>query len=376
MRRRKKMIDTVILTIEGKRCLPIENPNIPSRWFLHSKSGRYEKHVINETAAQKHDGIYRPRVRTIKRAGIIYRQIEFSVPKLLHGNNVDEVSDEDFDIVVDTLKERLEDFKIITTIDALKSAAVSSFHPSKNIVLSGGYTSQAVIKELSKVNLTKRMDLNRDSFRNDGHSLQYYTNSHSFVIYDKIQDLKKPKKRAIDKDQTLRQLSLFDDIQKKERKEILRFEVRLSRKVKVNSIMDKMGYSKNPTFKDIFSKKVCQEVLMMYWQELIAEKNLFLFSISSSPKQTFEKIRKYYLSIKPKEIVYLVGLQQLCQDGNGIRDLRNLVEKKASTRTWYRFSDDMKKLNDMQKISGCHGWVNQIKKQLNDFDSLKVYDDL
>ena len=374
MKRRNRMIDTVILTLEGNRYLIAENPHVFSRWSLHSKSGHYEKHVINESAIQKCDGIYRPRTRTIKRAGTRLLQIEFSIPKILYGNNLDEVGEKDFDEVIEILKKRLEDFKIITTIDALRSAAVSSFHPSKNIVLSGGYTSQAVIKELSKVNLTKRMDLNRDSFRNNGHSLQYYTNSHSFVIYDKIQDLKKPKKRAIDKDQTLRQLSLFDDIQQRERKEILRFEVRLSRKVKVNSIMDKMGYNKNPTFKDIFSKKVCQEVLMLYWQELIAEKNLFLFSISSSPKQTFEKIRKHYLSIKPKEIVYLVGLQQLCQDGNGIRDLRNLVEKKASTRTWYRLTKDMKKLNDVQEISECHKWVDQIQKQLHDFKSLRVKD--
>lgn len=28
----------------------------------------------------------------------------------------------------------------------------------------------------------------RDSFRNNGHSLQFYTNSHSLVLYDKVQD--------------------------------------------------------------------------------------------------------------------------------------------------------------------------------------------
>ena len=44
-------------------------------------------------------------------------------------------------------------------------------------------------------------DFEQIKFRNGGESLQLYSNRHSVVLYDKAQDLIKPEKRAIDKDQ-------------------------------------------------------------------------------------------------------------------------------------------------------------------------------
>ena len=202
------MIDTIILTIPSEYFVTVKEP-FAAEWELHSKSGFYEKRVKNQTYNQKNDGIYRPRISIIKRGLAENLKIEFSIPKLIFGNNVDEVCEKDFENILETLQRRLKDFGVQIYIPYLRKAAVSVFHPSKNILLSGGYTASGVIKELKKINLTKKLDLNRDSFRNDGQSIQLYANCHSLVIYDKIQDLKKKSKRAIDKDQTHYQLSLF-----------------------------------------------------------------------------------------------------------------------------------------------------------------------
>lgn len=217
------------------------------------------------------------------------------------------------------------------------------------------------------------MDLTKDTFRNEGQSLQFYTNSHSLVIYDKIADLKKPKSRAIDKEKTLKQTSLFDVLDKEEHMEILRIEVRLSKKVKMNSLLQKLGYDKNPTFQDIFNEEICQKIVSTYWQDIIAEKHLFLFSLANSPTDILKKLMQKYPTMKPKELIYLIGLQQLSTDKAGIRDLRQIVMQNANDRTWYRITDGFKKLNGLQALSDCHSWLGQVKQQIEEFIPLKVH---
>lgn len=367
------MIDTVILTIARTDFQGLVGAHIP-QWELHSKSGNYQKLVKNQNSFQKKDDIYRPRIRGIVRGRTKFMQIEFSVPKLIYGNNLEEVSEKEFEKVIEILRERLIDFGIVVSKKVLREATVSSFHPSKNVLLKDGFTSSSVIKELQKINLTKKLDLNKDSFRNEGQSLQCYANSHSLVIYDKIQDLKKPKKRAIDKDQTVQQLSLFESVTKpKGMNEVLRIEVRLSKKVKMNQVLKSLGFSTGPTFEDIFKKEVCQKIVEHYWKTIIENENVFLFSASNSPKSLLKALLSQKKPPKAKQAIYLVGLAGLCKDDKGIRDLRNILNPAISSRGWYRFANDLKSLNYIE-AKNSQSWVTQIENSIKTFKSIKVRD--
>ncbi len=177
-------------------------------------------------------------------------RIEFSVPKLLYLNNLDELEDKDFPRVVSTLQKRLKTMGVVVPDTLLKNASVSAVHFSKNIKLEDGYTASHLISEMNKVNLRKSFDFARTRYINDGQSLYAHATSHQLVIYDKIADLGKDKKRSIDKDQSLYQRSLFEVLGKRETLEIIRFEIRLSQKQKLNSVLESLGYSKNPVFRD------------------------------------------------------------------------------------------------------------------------------
>lgn len=99
------------------------------------------------------------------------------------------------------------------------------------------YTSSFAIRELSKINLNQKFDLEEIYFRNDGEELQLYSNRHSLFFYDKINDLNKPTKRAIDKDQMKQQNDLFEYVKREKRNlEVLKMEVRLSHKDKMKEI--------------------------------------------------------------------------------------------------------------------------------------------
>lgn len=367
------MIDTVILTIEREKFRTLVGNNIP-QWELHSKRKGYEKLVRNQNSYQKKDGIYRPRIRGIIRGKTKFMQVEFSVPKLILGNNLEEVTENDFKEIITTLRKRLVDLGIVISDKDLRTATVSSFHPSKNIILKDGYTSSYIIKELKKINLTKKMDLNKDSFRNEGQSLQCYSNSHSLVIYDKIQDLGKKEKRAIDKDQTSNQLSLFDDLStKKKQDEVLRLEVRLSKKVKMNQMLKKLGYETGPTFEEIFKKDICQKVVEHYWQTIVEKENLFLFNLEKTPKRLLEDILSEVEPVKAKQAIYLVGLSELCRQPDGIRDLRSVLSKVINNRTWYRIATDIKSLNHI-KSSRKDPWFIAIERSIQKFGHLRIRD--
>ena len=369
------MIDTVCLLIPKDKItsLDLTKSGVPS-WSLQSKTEQYEKFVKNPSKKDLDSGLYFPRLTGYKRKGFAQDanvRIEFSVPKLLFLNNLDELENKDFPKVIDTLQDRLKTMGIIVSKIVLQNASISSVHFGKNIKLEDGYTTNHLISEMNKVNLRKSFDFARSRYINDGQSLYAHTTSHQLVIYDKVADLGKDKKRAIDKDQPLYQQSLFGELKKEEMLEVIRFEVRLNHKQKMNKVLEQLGYPKNPTFKDVFSKEMAQKVVTDYWKKLIKERNLGLFSISLSLKDILRTLYLANRKIKPNRAIYLVGLFMLGKDENGMRELRSIVGKRSHQRTWYRIAKDMQEASELITKNKLRDWVTQIDKKLDEFRAYK-----
>lgn len=371
------MIDTVCLLIPKDKLTVVDlsHYGVPT-WNLHSKTDQYDKFVKNPSKRDLESGLYFPRLTGYKRKG--FRQeanvrIEFSVPKLLYLNNLDELENKDFPQVISVLQDRLRTMGIIVSKALLEKASVSSVHFSRNIQLEDGYTVTHLISEMNKVNLRKSFDFSKTRFMNDGQSLYAHTTTHQMVVYDKVSDLNKDKKRAIDKDQTLYQRSLFAELSKDtELREILRFEIRLNHKQKMNKILEDLGYSKNPTFKDVFNSEMSRKVVESYWLKLIKERNLGLFSISVSVKDILRTLFLADKKLKPKQAIYLLGLFQLAKDEDGMRQLRTIVSKRSHDRTWYRIAKDMQKASELITKNKIRNWVTQIDKKLEIYQPYKT----
>jgi len=321
------------------------------------------------------DEAYFPRLTGYKRKNFAQEtniRIEFSAPKLLYLNNLDELEKKDFPQVVSTLQARLRDMGLVVSQETIKEAAVSTVHFSKNIQLEDGYTASHIISEINKINLRKSFDFARARYINDGQSLYAHTKSHQLVIYDKVADLAKGKNRAIDKEQTPYQQSLFKELsKKKEFFEVLRFEVRLSNKQKVNGVLGRLGYSKNPTFKEVFNLEMSQKVVVHYWQTLIKERNLGLFSISLSLKDSLRTLYLANKELKPKQAIYLLGLFMLAKDENGMRELRSIVSKNCHQQSWYRLTKDVQLASELITKNRVRDWVVQIDNKLAEYEPYK-----
>ncbi len=369
------MLDTVILEIENATAFIVDYSKFKTTKEKISNAIGFCRWPNNPTTEDKKRGIYKPRLTLIKRGYKFYLKMEFSVPKLLFGNNLDEVSESDFMKIISILQERIKEMGAKVFKIKLMNAKVSSFHPSKNILLTGGYTSTFAIKELSKVNLNGHLDLNQTDFRNNGQSLQFYSNAHSFVLYDKISDLNKPKKRAIDKDQTIQQLSLFDDIKKdKKQAEVLRMEVRLSGKRKMNKMLKEVGCSIDPLFKDIFKKDLCQKMVNMYWNKFFSG-NLFLFDMNNNPQKILQRILLDNPKIKVKRAIYLTGLNLLSKDEEGVRGIRSTVKSYRPKMEWSRIGIDLKKFENYGTKPNRYGFIDDIEENLKEFGAFKAKKD-
>jgi hypothetical protein len=366
------MIDTICLLIPKDKMIYLSGE---SSWDLHSKTEQYSKYVRNPSKTEKETGKYFPRITGYKRSFSQDQntRIELSLPKLLYLNNLDELEDNDFPEIIEVLQERLKAMGVIAEKEVLENASVSSVHFSRNILLKGNYTASYVISEMGKINLNKSFDLAKTRFVNNGQSIYAHTTSHQLVVYDKIADLNKGKNRAIDKNQSVYQRSLFEEFNKeKELQEIIRFEVRLNHKQKMNKILKDLGYEKNPSFEKIFSSEISQKVVLSYWEKIIKEKSIGLFSIPLSTTDALQEIFLKNENIKPKQAIYLIGLFILSREESGIRQLRSILSRKSNDRTWYRIAKDIKEANNIMTKGRLREWVLQIDKELKDYKPYKI----
>lgn len=372
------MIDTICLLIPKEKMIYLEGI---ASWELYSKTDEYAKYVRNPSKAEKETGNYFPRLtgynrRFGKEANV---RLEFSAPKLLYLNNLDELEDQDFPKIIEILQKRLATMGVIVEKSILENTPVSSVHYSKNIKLEDGYTASHIIGEINKIDLRKSFDFTKARFINNGQSfcadnraVYAHTSSHELIIYDKIADLGKDKKRAIDKNQTLYQFNLFSALEKKEWLEVVRFEVRLNHKRKMDSVLENLGYKKNPVFKDVFNAEMSKKVVLDYWHKLVKDRNLGIFSISLSIKDMLQTLFLADKNLRPDKGLRLLCLFMLAKDEGGMRELRTIVSKRSKNATWYRMAKDTRLAGELITKNKVRDWVKQIDQALEDYKPYKV----
>lgn len=295
-------------------------------------------------------------------------KVEFSIPKLLFGNNFDELTDTDFPAVIQKLKAVLKEMGVYLFEKNLINAPVSSVHYSKNIALTDYTTPYTYLEQLTKLNINKRLDTNRTDFRNEGHSFKYRANSFEIVFYDKIKDLQQAKvseKRAEEKDNAL-QLNLFDILTQRKPLEVLRVEIRLNRRQKISQILKKIGKEVEPTFVNIFNQDTAKKVLLHYINEIEEAYPPLLTYQYDSSKKFFERLLVANPKLKPTQALEITAFRALLEE-IGVREYRQMTKRHGSYY-WYSLNQKMKKLNYTDEISV----FSLLKKQITDFEPMKL----
>lgn len=355
------MIDTIRLTFyKGEfeiKNYEIFNPSAGMFYQLKTCK-KLAKCVCNPNKKELKRGEYFPKLtlRNIVQNGIIRLClfVEFSIPKLLYGNNFEEVANNDFEKIVTKLKEKLAERGVVINEAIIKASKVTMVHYSKNIELKN-CRSQFIINKINKINVPKRIDSTKTDFRNDGVAIKLHTNSYELTFYDKVADLKQSKiseKRALEKENHIQQDLLVDKLKNKE---ILRIEVRLNTTKKIKDVLKKAGFIINELkFENVFDSEISKNVLQYFWKKYINDSIVSICVCEEDLSTIQEKLIN--AGVRIQDIYKIIGFIALNNE-NSLTQLKNSVTsnslKKLEKSIDLIFDDENYLLNQFKYIENA-----------------------
>lgn len=288
-------------------------------------------------------GKYMPRLtmyKRVTRVGVVYQlAAEFSAPKMLFGNNFDELEEKDFDALLTAIQATLQEllghrfFK-----PQLAHADIAAWHPSKNIVFLDYTSCQTILNTIGKLDVSKTYDLQKTDFR-DGHVVHIHANSLDIAFYDKMADLLKAKKsgkRAFENDSTV-QLNLLEGLSEYRPMEVFRYEVRFVGRASIKRAYPDL---EQWTFENLYKKRLCQNTLLKHWNKITSSVDMLALDV----KEPYELLQNYLEAnddVTPQAALAAVaGLVIASQVGNV--GLRNVLEARYGKQAWYRIKPLLK----------------------------------
>lgn len=358
------MIDTVVLSVPMDGLTPCDDSKEWEDWELNANRAGFRRYIKHPPKDDVEAGMYFPTLtgyRTWDRTkgGISRILIQFSAPKLVYGQNLDELSDRHFETVITLLQDRMARMGLDISEALLRKAEVSKIHYSKNFLLEGGFTASYVIERLWKINLDQRIGRTNTKYANDGEGLHMQTKQYGISIYDKTAELR----HGLEAD-VLKTLSLSHNV--------VRLEVRFMHKAKLRTFLGDLGLHGPLTFRKLFSSKVSKAVLMRFWDGMISKDAVTLFSRQGSAKEILRDVLVVQRGIRPVRAIYLVGLIILSQDGGGIRELRAILANHGVRETWYRLVKSLRQIGDDLATLRPEEWFEQMEAQLKAYKPVRL----
>lgn len=278
-------MDTVIIKIYGPRKFQIANktwflPELTKREFFQlspteKQSERlYLRHFVFKPP---HTDGYLPRIEIFEtlnkdRDDVRYiLKAEFSVPKLLYGDSLQEVSENDLERVLYAFRKALGGAGIVVESNVIANARVSAVHFCKNVRLPRHIQMQEILEELQRMDISKVVDITKKEFKHGGQSLQIYSGTREWVFYDKVADAMRPKIKRKDKGRIVRERGVIER-HKLQDQEVFRYEYRIKLAQSVERCVN-AALGRTPKtavlFKDLFTPDLCRLAVLNSWRELI-----------------------------------------------------------------------------------------------------------
>lgn len=279
-------MDTVIIKIQGPRTFGVTKnlswfiPELRSRTFdkltdtekqsIHLYLRRFVFHPPNADRYLPQIEVFELLHKERRQVGYMLKAT-FSVPKLLFGNSLQEVSDQDLPRVIEALKETLGSVGIKVESHFVANARVAAVHFCKNIPLPPDVHMQEILADLMRTDINKVVDVTRTDFKTGGRVLHIYSSTVERVFYEKIADAMRPKGKRKDKGRIGKERRLIERNRLGGR-EIFRYEYRIkkgqtvTRDINAALSRDKKAFV---ALKDLFAPGLCKAMVQKSWRDLV-----------------------------------------------------------------------------------------------------------
>ena len=300
-----------------------------------------------------------------------------SIPKLLFGNNFEEIKASDRDSIITTTTQRLREAGIVVLGESIKQASVSVIHLCKNIILPKEIAIRSILSDLSHTDMGKAYDTTEDVRRqrnkNAGKVVHLFCGSREWCFYDKADDARQPKSKRADKTRTIYEKELLSS-PTFENLEVFRYEYRLNKHQTIRSELHALlgkTYQDKITVADLFTEGLWKTVLVRGWKNILhrPENQLALLSYTSSLDLLLHILRNAKLenpsAHSQNKALWTYGLVQAIKD-NGAKTVKDELNKVWANKD-NRLIEKLDIATELVKDIPISQGISHITQQLESF---------
>lgn len=355
------MIDTVVLQIE------CEETQFSSHFFSKQENKYLNKYTAIRTVFSnihkeyKKQGIYYPMILGRKRViggkeQGIQLEIQVSLPKLLHGTNLWEVTPNDRESVYTALQRCLKQTGVELSIEVIRPAILKRVDFSKIIRIPNIYgTAKQVTKKLSSFNYKQSSQFKYRDYGDfsDGAADKFYNDTQGYVIYDKIAELQ-------GNGYTKQETKIIDwYTQTKQRRDVLRFELSLERKQSMEAVLRRFIPNKKSNFilEDIMaSSEISKQIMLKTFNDVFNRTFLPLITLGEMQENTLETfLREQNLPVvEHSQLYYWVNMIYKI----GLRATVDYMKEKMPKTSFDRYKKKI--LAMVEKVGKIEGEIPSI----------------
>jgi hypothetical protein len=337
------------------RDLGLHTPIRGSRFVYSNQAWREER---------ERQGIYTPKYwieQDYVNPKITFLIIEFSIPKLVFGENLTELKEEHFPLVVEKLQNFLQEISVYLTKIQIENLTPIVLAVGKNLDITNICSCDTAIHTLSPFNNRFRSEYRIVQFEYDrGKELYFNNRSTTFKIYEKIPEMIVNSKTSEERKLVETWAKFTKSPYRKQQLlaiEILRFELTLKTKVAINQVMKKYDII-SPIFKNIFSKKIWDELVQKEIDKIYNQPISNFIFLATNQKPIIDAfLDKNYKSIRAKDTAR--GILQSLQE-KGLAKTKRYYMRNYSRKTWYNYMNNLKNIEKEIDFSTIEN-INSVK---------------
>jgi len=364
------MIDSVILVIKDGQFTFVKNK------FFDAQSVKNINRAVEVTTLFsnaykriKKDGRYfpiiSPKKTVIHKGGgteLSYNiEVQASLPKLLYGTNLYEITPADLDDIYNKLQEVLKKVGVDVTIENLKKTVLRRVDFSKSIRLNGMYGSaNQAIKELSRIGYKQRTEMRLRDYLDysKGCALKFQNNTQGYCIYDKFGEVVANGYTDIEKE--------WVEWMKENHqvRNLIRFEFSLQRKQSLDAFLKRriVGKKKDFTLKDIMDVELSKRILLEIFDDTFDDGFACVVSLADMRENEIERIliEKNLSLDKHAKLSYLVNKAVKI----GVQPTLQELKERYSDSTFLRYKKDILEIVDLlENIKGESPYLIQYLRE-------------
>lgn len=250
------MMDTVTLIYTCKERLT--RVNSPFLDFSKNDKG-FVQAVLSGDELYQERGLYYPTIRYCERpvgggaTGTTWElTIEFSIPKLLCGNNLYEFDETSLGSIAKTLHERIAEMGIMfVQPDDILRLYVRRMDIGKNVLMRSRFEVDGVIRSIANANVNRWLKFGKVNYENGGRLIRFHSKNEDITFYDKNKELE----QSIASNDVMATTKLPG---------VLRFEIKMNGKRLIERRMKDAGLEIPDAweFQNLFTNEVCQTLLL------------------------------------------------------------------------------------------------------------------